>query len=161
MKTSDQENMSTIEYIETAVSKPKKTWGPKHDGLQLKFEFKSEHKGRKCSVPLYHLYSPTMDLPALPEHENRWPQNVYTAEGIISNIYNAAIRILRSNDAEPTRVAYHYDALSTEALPLLEAIESDTSPADYQLLHDWLLVCARLIGEVAAMLKDISGNLHV
>lgn len=63
-----------------------------------------------------------MDLPALPEHENRWPQNVYT---------------------------------------LLEAIESDTSPADYQLLHDWLLVCARLIGEVAAMLKDISGNLHV
>ncbi|KAG1906262.1 uncharacterized protein F5891DRAFT_1182509 [Suillus fuscotomentosus] len=102
-----------------------------------------------------------MDLPALPEHENRWPQNVYTAEGIISNIYNAAIRILRSNDAEPTRVAYHYDALSTEALPLLEAIESDTSPAAYQLLHDWLLVCARLIGEVAAMLKDISGNLHV
>ncbi|KAG1906385.1 uncharacterized protein F5891DRAFT_1244701 [Suillus fuscotomentosus] len=102
-----------------------------------------------------------MDLPALPEHENRWPQNVYTVEGIISNIYNATIRILRSNDAEPTRVAYHYDALSTEALPLLEAIESDTSPADYQLLHDWLLVCARLIGEVAAMLKDISGNLHV
>ncbi|KAG1726809.1 uncharacterized protein EDB91DRAFT_1254183 [Suillus paluster] len=101
-----------------------------------------------------------MDLPALPEREHRWPQNIYAADGIIRNIYSAAIRMLRSNDAEPTRVAYHYDALSAEALPLLEAIESDSSPADYQLLHDWLLACARLVGEAGAMLKDVSRNLH-
>jgi len=101
-----------------------------------------------------------MDLLALPEREHRWPENIYAADGIIHNIYNAAIRMLRSNDAEPTRVAYHYDALSAEALPLLEAIESDSSPDDYRLLRDWLLACARLIGEVATMLKDISQNRH-
>ncbi|KAG1888823.1 hypothetical protein F4604DRAFT_1674434 [Suillus subluteus] len=121
--------MSTIEYIELAVLKPKKTWSPKHD-----------------------------DFPALPEHEHQWPQNIYAADGIIHNIYNAAIRMLWSNDAELTRVAYHYDVLSAEAPPSLEAIKSDSSPADYQ---DWLLACTRLIGEAATMLKDISQNLHV
>ncbi|KAG2065297.1 hypothetical protein BDR04DRAFT_1121927 [Suillus decipiens] len=69
--------------------------------------------------------------------------------------------MLWSNDTEPTRVAYHHDALFMEALPLFEAIESNSSPADYQLLQDWLLTCARLIGEAAAMLKDISQNFHV
>lgn len=102
-----------------------------------------------------------MDLPALPECEHPWPQNIYAADGIIRNIYNGAIRMLRSNDAEPTRVAYHYDTLSSEALPLLEAIKSDSSDADHQLLHDWLLACASLVGEAAAMLEDISQNTHV
>ena len=86
-----------------------------------------------------------MPLPQLPESNPPWPPHVYQAYGLVQTSYDSISRILRQEEADPTRLNYHADKLVNETLPLLEAVEADIGA---QLPSEWLEACATQLGEL-------------
>jgi len=100
-------------------------------------------------------------FPLLPWHNlGRWPADIHAAHEIVRKTYDHAACVLRSDGfPDPTRVAFHIDALSSKALPLLEAlIPSGASHEDKCLPLEWIVGVAELLGQV---IQDLQAMGHI
>ena len=100
-------------------------------------------------------------FPLLPRHyHGGWPADVHNAYEVIKRTYDQAVCVLQSDSSsDPTRVAFHVDALSSTALPILEAlIPSSASHEDECLPVEWIMGVGRLLGQVV---QDLQALAHV
>ncbi|KIM59842.1 hypothetical protein SCLCIDRAFT_9868 [Scleroderma citrinum Foug A] len=90
----------------------------------------------------------------------QWPAEVHEAYEVIKKTYDQAVCVLRSDSSsDPTRVTFHIDALSSTALPILEAlIPSSISYEDECLPIEWIVGVARLLGQAV---QDLQAMAHV
>lgn len=97
-------------------------------------------------------------FPPLPQHNNGWPADICAAHEIIKRTYEQALDVLRSDGLpDPIRVSFHVDALTSTALPILEAlIPGGAIHEDESLPHEWLMNAARLIGQAVRDLRDMA-----
>jgi hypothetical protein len=70
--------------------------------------------------------------------------NVIQAHEVMSDIYCRAIRVLQQNDVEPLQLMFHIDSVSSNAIPLLEALEGDDIEFEFQFPQAWLYNCAEM-----------------
>lgn len=96
-------------------------------------------------------------LPSLPEAPSgQWSPNVRAAHATLCSIYNHASQILNQEDNDPIRIAFHTDALSSDGLSLLQALESEGSRNPDQSLPDnWLHGCASIVGNLVLQLHRV------
>ena len=64
-------------------------------------------------------------FPSLPPPSGQWSPNVRAVHTALCDIYNHAIQLLNQEDNDPIRIAFHTDALSSDSLILLKALESE------------------------------------
>jgi len=97
-------------------------------------------------------------FPPLPRHRNGWPADICAAHEIMKRTYEQALDVLRSDGLpDPIRVSFHVDALTSTALPILEAlIPIGTIHEDESLPHEWLMDAARLFGQAVRDLQDMA-----
>ncbi|KAF7987119.1 hypothetical protein HWV62_321 [Athelia sp. TMB] len=74
------------------------------------------------------------------------------AHQIIDDIYTRALRVLRQDDSDPLRPHFHIDSISSDAIPVLEALERDEE-LHMDGMSQWL-------EEVAAVLGHLVVHLH-
>lgn len=103
-------------------------------------------------------------FPALPVNENAipWPAMVIAAHEAISDIYAHAARIARQEDSDPLRMIFHIDAITSNAIPVLSALESESNNGFFALSEKWLHDAALLFGDVVVALKKAAdvGNVR-
>jgi hypothetical protein len=63
----------------------------------------------------------------------------------MSHIYRRAIRVLQQDDAEPLQLMFHIDSVSSDAIPLREALEGDDVELGFQFPQAWLYNCAEML----------------
>jgi hypothetical protein len=83
-----------------------------------------------------------------------WSGNVLTAHKIISDIYAHAIRAIRQDDTDSSRLAFHINALSSDTLSLLQGLESENGPQNRLTLNEWLANSTRVLAETVECLKS-------
>ncbi|KAG1848048.1 hypothetical protein DFJ58DRAFT_796677, partial [Suillus subalutaceus] len=101
----------------------------------------------------------SLSLPLLPETKN-WSAEIQAAYENIQHTYDHAIRVLRADGAEPTRIAFHVDAISSNALPILEALTPDADNTDSDEMSEslpvkWLADVAMVLGCVVSGLEHL------
>lgn len=108
-------------------------------------------------------HSMPLSLPLLPETKN-WSAEIQAAYENIQHTYDHAIRVLRAEGADPTRIAFHVDAISSNALPILEALTPNASNTDSDSESDemseslpvkWLADVAMVLGCVVSGLEHL------
>ena len=101
-----------------------------------------------------------MMFPPLPQHNNRWSADICATHEIIKRTYEQALDVLRSDGLpDPIRISFHVDALTSTALPILEAlIPGGAIHEDESVPHEWLMDAARLIGQAV---RDLWDMVHV
>ena len=80
------------------------------------------------------------------------------AHDTISGIYRHALQISAREDADPLRLSFHCDAITSEALPLLEAIGNDPAVIDSHS-GDWLIAATTALALVAKRLQRFRASL--
>lgn len=96
-------------------------------------------------------------FPRLPGHPNPsqgWPANVYKAHEVMSDVYRRAFRILRQDESDPLQLLFHIDAVSSDAIPLLEALENSEAELGFRFSMPWLLDSAELCGKLVLYLRE-------
>jgi len=105
-----------------------------------------------------------LSLPPLPERlgiAGNWSAEIQTAYEIVQRTYNYALRVLRADGADPTRIAFHIDALSTTALPILEALIPDLDGDDSTSLPaEWLVNVATILGCMVSNLECLGKTVN-
>lgn len=99
-------------------------------------------------------------LPQFPSrmlNQNPWSANIRTAHDTLSDIYRRAHRILSQEDADPIQLTFHIDAVSGDAIPLLEALARDPQGHEMQ---DWLSHTAHLLGDLFVLLSSFQYNMQ-
>jgi hypothetical protein len=103
------------------------------------------------------------ELPQLPHSLLPWSANILSAYQLLSNIYRNARSILRHDAADPLRVAFHIDAITSDAIPVLSAMEVednwdlDNGP---KLSEEWLVACAEIFGHLVVILRRIAEQIR-
>jgi len=75
---------------------------------------------------------------------------VLAAHKYLRNVYDHATRVLHSDGADPTRIAFHVDRISSDALPVLLELASESECQGNVLPIDWLEGISTLFAEVVA-----------
>lgn len=101
------------------------------------------------------------EFPHLPGRIS-WTASVKQAHEIICDTYNRAYRLLQLNDSEALQLFFHINAVTNNALPLLQSLESSEELVDL-LPRQWLVhgaeLCGRLVynpRETAKTMKNSS-----
>ena len=97
-------------------------------------------------------------FPPLPERDlGPWPPDIQAGYAIVERIYNHASQVLRSDGfPEPTRIAFHVDALESTALPILKALVPDVSaPEEECLPQEWVVGAAQQVEMAVQDLQDM------
>jgi hypothetical protein len=96
---------------------------------------------------------PWLNLPAsfpyLPPHQQSWSANIQHAHQALVDIYSHTLTVLRQ-DSDPLRIAYSIDMITSDAIPILTAMEKD----DHQLPEEWLHAGAILLGYLVVSLRE-------
>ena len=90
---------------------------------------------------------PLLIFPHIPQ--DNYPINLITAHDAISQIYQHALQISACEDADPLQLSFHCDTITSDALPLLEAIGEDSG-----VTKDWLVAATTALALVATRLQD-------
>jgi len=90
-----------------------------------------------------------LSLPLLPETKN-WSAEIQAAYKNIQHTYDHAIQVLRVDGADPVHIAFHVDAISSNALLILEALIPDGATVNLDDNLESLPV--KWLDDVAAML---------
>ena len=71
-------------------------------------------------------------LPGLPyTSHHTWSANIQTAHQVLANIYHQAFTVTQQGDAaDPLRLAFHIDTITSDAIPILSAIEEEAEAKD-------------------------------
>lgn len=97
-----------------------------------------------------------MAFPPLPQHSLGWSADIHTAHEIVKKTYDEALRVLRSDGfPDPIRVSFHIDALTSTALPILEALPSGAGHEDECLPDEWVVGVAGLIEQAVQNLREM------
>jgi len=92
-------------------------------------------------------------FPPLPEHaDGPWPVHIVTAHNLTNDIYVHALRVLDEN-SDPSRAAFHIDAITSDAIPVLSAIEEEKKNRNIKISDDWLFENAKLLGNLVVSLR--------
>jgi hypothetical protein len=98
---------------------------------------------------------PTSFPPLPPSQAGQgWPSNYLTGYQIISDIYNHAIQILHQDDSETSCIGFYINAIVSDALPLLEALETEGGSIAESLPSEWLHGSAMVLGWMVLALKS-------
>jgi hypothetical protein len=97
-----------------------------------------------CDIPLELLPLPDVGL----QHAN-----IHGAYQILVNVYRHGIRILRQDSPDTLQISCQIDAITSNAVPLLEGIESESEVNNIPLSENWALECANLFGEMVLRLR--------
>lgn len=92
-------------------------------------------------------------LPPLPPHaaHEAWSPNVLQAYEIISDIYRAASQAILQ-EADCVRLKLHAERLTTDAVPILIALENHAENENVSL--EWLYSCTECIGALVVKLCE-------
>jgi hypothetical protein len=103
----------------------------------------------------WHKNLPTA-FPSLPPSQSGqgWPLNYLTAYQIISETYNHAIQILHQDDYKTSCIGFYINAITSDALPLLEALETEGGSTAESLPSAWLQSSAIVLGWVVQALTS-------
>ncbi|KAL4066457.1 hypothetical protein V8B97DRAFT_2025423 [Scleroderma yunnanense] len=95
-----------------------------------------------------------LTFPLLPENSlTPWPADVQAAHEVIQRTYNRAVHVLQCGGSpDPMQIAFHINALSSMALPVLKAlISSGTHGSENECLPcEWLVDLQDMAGVVKA-----------
>jgi hypothetical protein len=96
-----------------------------------------------------------MSFPALPAHPDGlpWSGNVEHVYQIITTTFDHASRVL-SEEADSSRLRYHADVLTKDAIPLLAEMELHAQQEALPI--PWLHLCARLVAELVVQFLEAS-----
>lgn len=83
-----------------------------------------------------------------------YTHNTITAHEVISDIYTRAVQVSKQADSDPLRIAFHIDAIISDALPLLSALEQEQSNHHAPLSVEWLQSCATFLAELVNHLRE-------
>ena len=81
------------------------------------------------------------------------PPSITTAFHALSNLYKRAYNISQQNDPSSIQINYHIDALTSNALLLLEAMSQET-----QLPDLWIHETAEILSSLVRFLKAMDEN---
>jgi hypothetical protein len=85
--------------------------------------------------------------------------NIEAAHRVLTDIYRHASVLLQQEDADPLRIAFHVDSITSDAIPVLCAMEreggSEHSPT--RLPEEWLQAGAQVLGELVVALQRKNG----
>lgn len=93
-------------------------------------------------------------LPGFQEPNSSGAANVIRAHEVMSDVYRRAIRVLRQDDSEPLQLMFHIDCVSSDAIPLLEALEDSEAELGFQFPQSWLHGCAEMFGRLVLFLQE-------
>lgn len=102
---------------------------------------------------------PQQEFPLLPLQEEPWSASILAAHEYIRNVYDHAANVLRSDGADPTHIAFHMDRISSDALPVLLELTSESERQGNVLPIDWLEGISTLLAEVVASLQFLGTSL--
>ena len=88
----------------------------------------------------------------------RYPATFLIAYDTLSQIYQYALQVSAQEDANPLQLAFHLDAITSGALPLLEAIEGDPAATDLEI-REWLVTITVALASIAKRLQDFHASL--
>jgi hypothetical protein len=101
-----------------------------------------------------------LSLPSRDPHKT-WSANIHAAHRVICNLYRHASAVLHLEDADPAQVSFHINAVTSDALPILQAMEdeppslfSDASSESSRLPCEWLSAAAQQLGNLVVALRD-------
>lgn len=102
-----------------------------------------------------------LSLPLLPETKN-WSAEIQAAYESVRRTYNHAIRVLRADGADPTRIAFHVDAILSNAIPILQALVPDIDSDDNleSLPVEWLANVATQLGRAVTNLEHLGTTVN-
>jgi len=101
------------------------------------------------------------EFPQLPPHEGTWSASIRTAHAHLENTYNHAIHVLLADGADPTRIAFHIDRITSEALPIVLELASESQHAEgIGLPGEWLENIAELLGNAVSDLQQLCNTLN-
>ena len=92
-------------------------------------------------------------LPNLPIGYERWSANVVETHRTLTQLYRHACEVIDQEDLEGERVAFHVDAITCHAVPLLVALEASEHSDETPLPTTWILGAAELLGDTVASLR--------
>lgn len=95
-------------------------------------------------------YNLEPEFPSLPDGYS-WMASVKQAHEIISDTYHRAHRLLCLNDSEAIQLLFHIDAITNNAIPLLQSLESSEELVDL-ISREWLAHGAKLCGNLVFFL---------
>lgn len=90
-------------------------------------------------------------FPPLPPCENEtasWPSSIRDSWDRIATEYERVYTLLNLEDCDPLQISFHIDNVTSDCIPLLEALEGD---GDVPV--NWLLESAQLLGETVRELR--------
>lgn len=83
-----------------------------------------------------------------------WPPQVTSAHEVLKNIYAHAVRISHQEEVDALQTAFHIDAISSNAIPLLSSIEQEVRGGSLAIPLEWLHQSARVMGNLVAGLRN-------
>jgi len=92
-----------------------------------------------------HLPTAFPPLPPSPTGQG-WPSKYIEAHKIVSNIFDHAIQVLNQDKSDTSCIAFHMNAITSDALPLVEAFETEGASMSDCLPVEWIHTCARILG---------------
>jgi hypothetical protein len=90
----------------------------------------------------------------LPFQQEAWPTDVQNAHVILCEAYRHAYRLTDLEDPDPLQLAFHINQISTDAIRILQGLESHHSEQG-QLPDDWLHNGAVQLGEMVKELQRL------
>jgi hypothetical protein len=100
-------------------------------------------------------------LPGSPGLNSSWAANVVRAHEVMCDVYRRAVRVLRQDDSESLQLMFHIDSISSDAIPLLEALEDSVAELGFQFPQPWLHNCAEIFGRLVLLLRETAKNMKV
>lgn len=94
-------------------------------------------------------------LPNLPFGHERWSPNVLECHRTLSSLYRHACDLTNQEDLDPLRVAFHVDALTSDAIQMLIALEDSEDSDETPLPEAWILNAAKLLGDTVVVLRHV------
>ena len=83
-----------------------------------------------------------------------WPPQVTSAYEVLKNIYSHAVRLSHQEEVDALQTAFHIDAITSNAVPLLSAIEQEVTGGSVAIPLEWLHQSAQLLGRLVVSLRN-------
>lgn len=83
-----------------------------------------------------------------------WPPQVTSAYEVLKNIYFHAVRISCQEEVDVLQTAFHIDAITSNAIPILSAVEQEVTSGSLAIPLEWLHQSAFLLGRLVVALQN-------
>ena len=87
-----------------------------------------------------------------------WAPNIIQAHRVLSDVHRHAVHASRQGAADSMRLRFHREAIITDCIPLLIALETHAEEEDLPTL--WISQCAESLGTMVAYLQKSEESLQ-